>query len=42
LKDSNANPKMKNNGKEGVGVRSLAHSTSWVKWHARIMGWGLG
>jgi len=36
------NPKVKTAEGKGVGVRSLAHSTSKVKGHARASGWGLG
>jgi hypothetical protein len=41
LKYSNTNSKVKVI-EEGVGVRSLARSTSRVNEHARASGWGIG
>jgi len=34
--------KGEDNGGEGVGVRSLAHNTSWVEGHVGAPRWGLG
>jgi hypothetical protein len=42
LIDSTVSPNMKIMEGEGVGACSLAHSTSGVKGHVRVMGWGLG
>jgi hypothetical protein len=41
LKDSNVNPKVETIEK-GVGVRSLARSTSGVDERAGALGWGIG
>jgi len=39
LMDSTANPKVKTTKGEGVGARSLAHSTSGVEGRARAPRW---
>ncbi len=42
MKDSNLNMKVKTLEEEGVGVYSLARSTSRVKGRATTPRWGLG
>jgi len=37
--DSTASPRKKTTKGEGVGVRSLAHSTLGVEGHAGALGW---
>jgi hypothetical protein len=39
LMDSTASPKVKKMEGEGVGVRSLAHSTMGVEGHVRTLKW---
>jgi hypothetical protein len=42
LKDSIASPKVETMEEEGIGLRSLVHSTSGVERHVGASGWGLG
>jgi hypothetical protein len=36
--DLTASPKVKIVEGEGIGVRSLVHSTLWIKGHAAVLG----